>query len=314
MISITIMNAKISNYQKTFAKLFDYAFCYLALAFATLLTPFADDELLYFYLIVATPLVWILPQSILLATWGSTPGCAIFGVAPSKNGAKLSWKDALKTILSFGRNSGIDWVICTKKLPNFITRLIIGCTIIAAAVFGKAIIQFPQTFEKQVSIKGKGWVRFTSSENDFTANFPSKPMVEQKQLEIPQVKRTLDYQEVKTDHTDQVTYSVSALELPTKWRIFSSSTILKGALSVVLDSNMPFGTKLISRDLTKHGEHPAINFHMRDGDTDIKGRLILVGGKLFKVEYIQAKAATQEEDAGLAFINSFKPITDPLVK
>ena len=181
---------------------------------------------------------------------------------------------------------------------------LVGCLFTLVAIFGKAIIQFPETFEKEISTRS--WVHYTSSEGDFTADFPSKPKVEQKQLEIPQANRTVDYQEVKSNHRDHVTYSVSAIELPKKFNFFGSNTILKGALSVVQD-NLHGKTKLVSKKLTKHGNYPAIDFHLLEGMKDVKGRLVLVGSKLFKIEFIQP-FDVEAEEAGLAFIRSFQPL------
>ncbi len=298
-----MMMEKIYLYQKALAKLFDYAICFLGLAFAALLTPFAEDGILYLSLLAAIPFLWILPEALLLSTLGSTPGCALFGISPERNQAKLSWKEALLVSLFLGKRIGVQWIRCNKSLPNFISRIAIGCLVIFGAVFVKAILEFPKEFQRQVPFKS--WVHYTSSEGDFTADFPSKPMVEQKQLEIPQANRTLDYQEVKADHSDQVTYSVSALELPKKWSFFGSNTVLKGALSVLVD-NLP-GAKLVNKKLTKHGEHPAIDFHIHEHATDTKGRLVLVGSKLFKIEYTQP-TDQESSEKGSAFIDSFKPL------
>ncbi|MBS3904948.1 MAG: hypothetical protein KGZ39_06450 [Simkania sp.] len=294
---------KTMTLKRIFSKLFDFAFCFLLLISITLLTPLELDNS-EFYLTVLAASFFV--EVILLKTWGKTPGYALFGIAPKKNQGSISWIEALRITFFLDKGLKTEWPHCKKTLPNLITRFAISCIVVIAAMFGKAILQFPQEFGKQVT--NSGWVQYTSSENDFVVEFPHKPMIEQKQLEIPQVRRTLDYQEVKSDDRDKVTYSVSSLELPKKWQFFASSTILKGALSVLVDSNMPFGAKLLSKELCKHGEHPAINFHIRDGGTDIKGRLILLSnGKLFKVEFSQA-LDTQAEETGFAFINSFQPI------
>ncbi len=297
---------KLRYYYRIFAKIFDYAFCFLVLALGILLTPFAIDDSIYLYLVIATPFLWILPEALLLSTWGTTPGRLFMAILPRTcKGTKLSFNEALRLSLFLDRGMSIDWIRCDQGLTNFIKRVAIGSSIALAAIFSKAIIQFPETFEKEVSIRG--WVHYTSSEGDFTADFPSKPKVEQKQLEIPQANRTVDYQEVKSSHGKHTTYSVSAIELPKKFSFFGANTVLKGALSV-LQENLHVKTKLIYKKLTKHGEHPAIDFHFLKGTDDIKGRLVLVGNKLFKIE-VSEPFDGEAEEAGLAFINSFKPIS-----
>jgi len=296
---------KVRYYHRILAKIFDYAFCFLALALGTILLPFAIDDTLYLYLLLTTPFLWILPEALLLSTWGTTPGGLFMAISPrTSKGSKLSFNESLQLALFLDKELSIHWVGCDKGLSSFIKRLAIGSSIALAALFGKAIIQFPQEFGKEVSVRG--WVHYTSSEGDFTADFPSKPKIEQKQLEIPQAKRTVDYQEVKSSHANHVTYSVSAIELPKKFSFFGTGTILKGALSV-LQENLHVKTKLISRKLTKHGEHPAIDFHLHKGTEDIKGRLVLVGQRLFKIEFIEP-FDIEAEEVGFAFINSFKPL------
>jgi len=286
---------------KLFSKLFDYTFCFLVLALIALLTPFSNDTLLY-YLLAATPLLWILPEALLLSTWGTTPGYAIFSIAPKTfEGNKLPFKQALRFGIGLRK---VLWVRCDKNISNVIIRLGIACFVLLGGLFTKAVIDFPQEFGKEVTVRG--WVHFASSEGDFTAEFPTKPSTQQKQLEIPQAKRTLDYQEVTTNPAHESTYSVSALELPRKWMIFSSNTILKGALSVLID-NMSFGAKLLNKQFSKHGEYPAIDYHIDEQGKISKGRLVLVGQKLYKVEF-SAQAETLVEDAGIKFIQSFKPL------
>jgi hypothetical protein len=295
-----------SNYRIAFAKAFDYAFCFLTTALLVLLTPLAADDSIYLQILIATPFLWIIPEAALLSTWGATPGSLLMAISPrTSKGDKLSFIESLRLTLFLHKGLSIQWIRSDKGTGSLIKRCIVGCFIALAAVFGKAAIQFPEAFEKEISTRG--WVHYTSSEGDFTADFPSKPKVEQKQLEIPQANRTVDYQEVKSSHQDQITYSVSAIDLPKKMTFFGSNTILKGALSVVQD-NLHAKTKLVSKKLTKHGNYPAIDFHLLEGMKDVKGRLVLVGNKLFKIEFVQP-FDVETEEAGLAFISSFQPLT-----
>jgi hypothetical protein len=284
------------------SRLFDYTFCFILLTLICLLTPFAIDNY-YLYLLALTPLLWVLPQAILLSTWGTTPGYALFSITPRTfEGSKLSFKQALRFALSFRKAM---WVPCEKKLSNTIVRIAIAGFILFAALFAKAIVEFPQEFGKEVT--ERGWVNYTSTDGDFTADFPSEPSTLQKQLEIPQANKTLDYQEVSTMKPDESTYSVSALVLPKKWMIFRSNTILKGALKVLID-NMSNAPELLFKQFTKHGEFPAVDYHIAESGKLSKGRLVLVGQKLFKIE-CSAPSETLTEEAALTFIQSFKPLT-----
>lgn len=284
------------------SRLFDYTFCFIVLSLICLLAPFGIDNY-YLYLLALTPLLWVLPQALLLSTWGTTPGYALFSITPRTfEGSKLSFRQALRFVLFLRKAM---WVPCQKNLSNTILRIAIAGFILLAALFAKAIVEFPQELGKEVT--AKGWVNYTSTDGDFTADFPSQPSTLQKQLEIPQANKTLDYQEVSTGKADESIYSVSALVLPKKWMIFRSNTILKGALKVLID-NMEGGPELLLKQFTKHGEFPAVDYNIAKNGNLSKGRLVLVGQKLFKVE-CSAPPETLTEEIALTFIQSFKPLT-----
>ena len=288
------------------AKIFDYIVCFSALSFGTFLTPFDIAPLFYLYLLVATPVVWILPETLLLKIWKETPGSSLVCIRPhGSNPSSLSWVESLKIALLIDTPPAITWSSSKKNILHLLLGIGISAVLVIGASLGKAFIQFPKEFEKKIF--NRGWVQYTSSDNDFTAEFPSEPRAEQKQLEIPQARRTIDYIEVKTDHKDQVTYSISSIEIPKKWTIFGSRSVLKGALSVLTDA-LSFDAKILSQTITSHRGHPAINFEIRDGGLDIKGRLVLVGTKLFNVQFAQPYDTTAEE-VGISFLDSFEPIS-----
>lgn len=297
------MDNKVSFYQKLFAKVLDFALLYTALCLTALAWPFSIEDAIYFYLLLLTPFLWVPLEAIFILTWGCTPGGAFLGIAPrASTGQLLNFSKAVRLSLFMEKERTIRWIRIEKRLGRFLSRLALGATVLIGLIFGKAVFQFPQEFER--TFGKQEWMHYTSSVDSFSVDFPGEPTVNEKQLPIPQAKSTLDYSEYRLDHTDKVSYSISVLELPRKWRIFGSSTILKGALTVLLDN--VFDAKLVSKKLVHHGEHPAMDFHIRENDTEIKGRLILVGGKLYKVEFSQHFDTAVEEE-GVAFIQSFQP-------
>lgn len=297
------MENKVSFYQKLFSKVLDFTIFYTTLCLTALAWPFSIEDAVYFYMLILCPFLWVPIEILFLLFWGSTPGGAFLGISPrTRDGKSLNFLQALRFSALLEKKDSILWVREEKKLGKFLSRMAIGVTILIGFIFGKAVFQFPEEFGR--AFGQKGWVHYQSHEDNFTADFPAEPTVNEKQLPIPQAKKTLDYSEYRLDHTDKVTYSISALELPRKWRIFGSSTILKGALKVILDNIKP--AKLISKQIVQHGQHPAMDFHIRENDKEIKGRLILVGEKLYKVEYAQRFNAAAEEE-GSAFIQSFTP-------
>ncbi len=286
------------------AQFFDYLVLYTSLSLGIFAWPFSTDGMIYFHLLPLVPFIWAPIEIILLCIWGTTPGSSLMGFTfcdPSKK-ISLSLKKSILHSLFIQRSPSFPSIKGKKRLLyTTVSIALISCTT-TLLFLGNALVQLPQEFGK--TIAQRGWVRYEASEEGFSADFPRKPHVETKQLEVSQANRTLDYQEYSAEHTDQVSYSVSTLYLPNKWRIFGNNTILKGALTVVLD-NMPFGTKLLFKQLCKHGEYPAIDFHILYEDKETKGRLVLVDGKLYKVE-VSYSLNTQAKETGIAFINSFK--------
>lgn len=297
------MENRVSFYQKLFAKVLDFTLLYTTLCLSALAWPFSIEDAVYLYMLLLCPFIWVPLEVIFLLSWGTTPGGAFLGISPQTAGGKpLGFAKALRLSLFLEKKNSIRWVRASKPLGRFLARMAMGAVVLVGFIFGKAVFQFPEEFER--TFGQQEWVHYKSPEDNFTADFPAEPTVNEKHLPIPQAKKTLDYSEYRLDHTDKVSYSISVLELPRKWRIFGSSTILKGALSVILDNIS--AAKLVSKKLVHHGEHPAMEFHIRENDKEIKGRLILVGGNLYKVEYSQ-EFDTAAEEEGIAFIQSFSP-------
>lgn len=302
------MSNKNSFYQKLFAKVIDFSLLYVTLCLMVLAWPFSIEEAVYIYLLILTPFLWVPIEILFILLWGCTPGGAFLGIAPRTGlDQPLNFSKALRLSLFLEKAGSIRWFPCHKKLGRFLSRLALGITVLIAAIFGKAVFQFPQEFERTFG-KKDSWMHYTSSVDHFSADFPGEPTVNEKQLPIPKAKSTLDYSEYRLNHTDDVSYAVSVLELPRKWRIFGSNTILKGALTVLLD-NVSNST-LVSKKTVQHGGHPALEFHIQEKGNEIKGRLILVDGKLYKVEFSKPTASPAEdqvENRGATFIESFQP-------
>jgi|GEM_PF-1113273 len=127
------------------------------------------------------------------------------------------------------------------------------------------------------------WKHFASPNSDFIINFPSKPEHNSKDIPIPNSEEALDYQEYTCSPEENITFSISYTTLPSSILKWSPSLVLKGAL------------KLISKHLSKADIHsknvvkfknqlPALEFTMSKGDNLVKGALILLDTRLYKIE------------------------------
>lgn len=137
-----------------------------------------------------------------------------------------------------------------------------------------------------------GWTHYVSSEGRFSVDFPTTPVIENKQLVISQANRTFDYQEAKSYSGQNVCYAASYVDLPKRWTMFSSALILKTAVKVLVNS-LP-DAKLVGQETLSYHKHPAIDFHYVQGSEEVHGRLVLAGATLFQVKVISESAIAGE--------------------
>jgi hypothetical protein len=159
-------------------------------------------------------------------------------------------------------------------------------TIFIAALIGgygvKHLIETPSFTEQHETTAG--WIRYHSPEGKFKVDFPKEPVLEQKQLEVRRAGKTLNYQEYNSALDDQIVYSVGHTDLPGKWNWLSKKTLLKGSLEAIIQ-NEP-GTELISEQISSYKRNTVLDFHLKKGEEEIKGRLLMVGNTLYKLAVI----------------------------
>jgi hypothetical protein len=274
----------------------DYGLFYILGVLLSLMLPFDFTDKFYFTFALEVPFLWIPVEALLLSTWGTTTGQAVFGVVVrDENENKLSFLQALKRAAFFGKRPGhIECKPITRW--RYIVAIVVALTCGSSLFLGKDLSDAAVHFEKQMVGE---WIQYASDEGNFTVQFPKKPKEETHSFEIPNSTQSLELSEVKAK-SDAV-FSVSYVELPKKWRIFSAGTLLKAAMEVV-HGHMP-GTDLVDTKRIKHKNYPALDFQMKEGESFIEGRLILVGSTLYKLTVTYPPEALHEQHE--AFLNSF---------
>jgi hypothetical protein len=277
--------------KRSLARLLDYGLFYFVSIFVSMMLPFSMDETFYFSMVMATPLLWAPLEAIFLKKWGTTPGKKLFELSVPE----LTWKESFKRAFFLSRPR----TIAEKKISfwRYLIALMITCSGGSALFFGKDISEVAVQYEQTVA--GSGWIKYISDEGKFSVNFPKKPEVGVKTYENPDGE-PINLNEVKIEK--EAEFSVSYLDLPKKWKLFSSSTLLKGAMKVVME-HMP-GTEMIDKNIVKHKNYPAMDFRLKEGENVIEGRLILVGNTLYRlmVVYYPDTPRSQQHET---FLNSF---------
>ncbi len=280
-------------YLKRFlARILDYGLFYFVAIFISLMLPFEISDRFYCLFAVTTPFIWAPLEALLLKRWGATPGKKLFEISIPG----LSWKESFKRAFFLKSPRAIIGKQIT--LWRYLIALIITCLGGSALFFGKDISDVAVQYEQKVA--GSGWIQYVSDEGQFSVHFPKKPEVGVKTYDVPDGD-PINLNEYKVEK--EATFSVSYLELPKKWKLFSSTTLLKGAIKVVQE-HMP-GTELTDKNIVKHKEYPAMDFRMKEGENIIEGRLILVGNTLYRlmvIYYPDTPRDLQHE----TFLNSFE--------
>lgn len=297
-----LFNSK--NPSKSFralARFVDYLSLFLVGGTISMFFPWFIDTLYYIAFALAVPFLWIPIEALLVSLTGTTPGKALFGIKIfDRTGRKLSYWESFKAASFFGSNNTLIRQM-SLSFKRRITALIIiaGCAI--ASIFGNALTKWSIGLEKGISSK-EGWIQYAYDDAGFKVHFPNDPQEETKVLPIPEANKVLNYQELKTHQNKQVYYSVTYMDLPRKWKMAGSTTLLKGGLDIMV-KYMP-GTTIIEKKFSTHQTHRSLDFRLQQGEQQVKGRLILVGTTLYKLTVTYPPSLEQELQDN-PFLDSF---------
>ncbi len=263
--------------------------------------PYFYGPFFYYFLALGIPVLWAPVEALLLSKWGTTPGKAFFGLSvrnaigqPMKYRSALKWSLFLPERPGVVRQRNISW---KRKFCAFLT-----CSaFVMAAIYGNVLALWSVGLEKGIS--PSGWVQYSSEDAGFKVSFPADPESASKELVIPDSGKVLNYQEITSDEDDKVHYSVTHLDLPRKWRLAGNTTLLKGVLDLLVSHSE--GGVLVEKEFGTFGPHRVLDFKMKQGKEEIRGRLIIVAGTLYKLTlaYPEKHAAEQQDNP---FLNSFE--------
>jgi len=273
------------------ARVFDYGLFYFITVFISLILPVELDAQVYLLWALVVPFLWAPIEAFLFRFWGTTPGKKLFGLSFPP----LSWKESFQRAFFFKKSRDIR--SRPIGLKRYFIALMMTCSAAATLFLGEDISEAAVHYEKQVT--EAGWVQYISDNGKFQVQFPKKPKEVSQVFEVPN-GAPINLSEFKAHK--EAEFSVSYLDLPKKWKLFSSNTLLKGAMGVIVD-HVP-GSTLIDKKLVKHKDYPAMDFRAIDGKKEIKGRLVLVGNTLYKLWVVYTPETPREQQHEI-FFNSF---------
>lgn len=286
------------------ARFCDYCLFFLGLGLITLFLPYFYGPFFYYYLALATPFLWVPVEAFFLSKWTTTPGKALFGMSVWKELlVKLSYREALRRALFIPKRPGktyrkkISW---KRKVFAFAA----SATFVLAAIYGNVLTLWSVGLEKGIS--PDGWVQYSSADAGFKISFPTDPAHESKELVIPNSGKVLNYKEITSEERGKISYKLNHMELPRKWRLAGDTTLLKGVLDALVKNTKD--AELIEKEFTMVQGHRALDFKMKQGLNEIKGRVVIVSGVLYKIT-MEYPSSLSGEMAANPFINSFEVIS-----
>lgn len=292
---------EINNWFRALARFCDYSLFFLALGLVTLFLPYFYGAFFYYTLAAVVPFLWVPVEALLVSKWASTPGKLLFGLSVlDAGGAHLTYREALRWSLFLPRNKGVvrqKSVSWKRKLCAFLT----SSAFVLGAIYGNGLSQWSVGLEKGIS--PEGWVEYSCHDTGFKVSFPTDPESESKELVIPDSGKVLNYKEITSGENEKVTYSVTHLHLPRKWRLAADTTLLKGVLEqIVLHSSK---AELVEKEFKMLGNHRVLDYRMKEGKEFTKGRLIIVSGTLYRLTIIYPSSHEKEIEQS-PFLDSFE--------
>jgi uncharacterized RDD family membrane protein YckC len=297
-----MVNFEKKPWYRALARFCDYCLFFLALGAVTLFLPYFYGPFFYYYLALAVPFLWAPVEAFFLAKWTTTPGKALFGMSVWNQavGTKLSYSAALKRAFFIPRRPGMVYqknISWKRKLFAFAA----SSAFVLAAIYGNVLTLWSVGLEKGISVDG--WVQYSSNDVGFKVSFPTDPEHESKELVIPNSGKVLNYKEISSEESGKISYKLNHMELPRKWRLAGNTTLLKGVLDALVKHTK--GAELLEKEFTMHQGYRALDFRLKQGENEMKGRILIVGGTLYKLT-IDYPSSIAKEMAENPFINSFE--------
>ncbi len=286
---------------RALARFCDYSIYFLTLGAVTLFLPYFYGPFFYYIMALSIPLLWVPVEALLISKWGTTPGKALFGLnVRGAKGELLTYSEACKWSLCLRKRTAaihqksITW---KRKLGAFITSSVF----MLSAIFGNVLSLWTVGLEKGLS--PDGWVQYSNDDAGFKISFPTDPEEADKELVIPDSGKVLNYTEISTGENEKVQYSVTHLDLPRKWRLAGNTTLLKGVLEQMVKHTA--GSMLMEKEFKTIGSHRVLDFRMKQGKEEIKGRLIIISGTLYKLTITYPPSHVNKVQDDL-FLDSFE--------
>lgn len=183
--------------------------------------------------------------------------------------------------------------------PNKLLLNILACGLILSCPLEAATQTAPKKEVKQ------DWTRFTSTQDGFSVDLPSKPEHVQQTIDIPKTDLKIDYNTYLSEPSDDVVYVVSVWNYPAKIDMSKPEINLQDGFGGML-SALP-GSEVMSMKMGEVNGYKSLEFLVKNDEIYFQGKLILVYNTLYQVFTVYKKSVDMTDNY-VHFINSFKLI------
>jgi hypothetical protein len=160
-----------------------------------------------------------------------------------------------------------------------------------------------QSIETTSVARTSSWEEFRSPTGTFSVLFPRYPSHSSEVVKLPDTQLAVMYDSYVSTDTNGTAYLINVSEYPPEVDISNPTANLEGALNGMVAANE--GGQLLSSNMTVYKEYPAIDYLVQAGDVGLKGRIVLVGHKMYQL-MVSYHEATHDAQAYSTFIESFE--------
>jgi hypothetical protein len=187
--------------------------------------------------------------------------------------------------------------------PNKLLLNILACGLVLSCPLQGATSTQQPSLKSRTQIKENEWTAFTSKEDGFSVELPTKPEHVQQAIEIPKTDLKINYATYLSEPSDNVVYVVSVWNYPSQIDMSKPEVNLQDGFGGML-SALP-GSEVMNMRMTEVQGFKALEFLVKNEDIYFQGKLILVHNTLYQVFTVYKNSVDMSDDY-IHFIDSFK--------
>lgn len=159
-------------------------------------------------------------------------------------------------------------------------------------------------WEKKGTQEKSDWKSYTSTQNNYSVEFPSDPEHIEQVIEVPKTDLKIAYNTFISEPNEEAVYVVSVWDYPSQIDMSKPEVNLQDGFGGML-SALP-GSEVQSMEITTIQGYKALQFLVKNEDIYFQGMLLLVNNTLYQVFTVYKDGQPEMKANYNRFIDSFK--------